>query len=72
MWHKCEFEFIYKPKGFMENEKVMVSALREFFMSKGYSMEAVACGDEECKLFTIEPLPTIIEDKPKVIKIPKK
>lgn len=72
MWHKCELEFIYKPKGFMESDKSMVGAMREFFMSKGYSMEQVACGEEECNLFTIEPLPTIIEDKPKVIKIPKK
>lgn len=73
MWHKCEYEFLFKPKGFLESDKSFQSAMREFFLSKGYTLDQVACGDEECNLFTIEPVPEIIkESEAKVIKIPKK
>ncbi len=56
----------------MESDKVFQSALREFFMAKGYSMEKVECEEDECNLFTIEALPEIIKEESKVVKIPKK
>lgn len=66
MYHKCEISFIYKPKDLFANEKSLYSALREFFLSKGYSMNDVESEDDD-KMFTIEPLPEIMKQKKVVI-----
>jgi hypothetical protein len=70
MYHKCEVEFLYKPKGILESPETFKEALRKFFLENGYMMEPVNCGEDEYKMFTIEPMPEMIEKK--VVKIPTK
>lgn len=68
MYHKCEIEFIYKPKGIFTSSEAFHSALRKFFLQEGYTMERVATEEENEYMFTICPVEEKIE--PKVIRIP--
>lgn len=71
MWHKCNLEILYKPKGIFTSKDSFYEALSKFFTQEGYRMDKVKTEDEYEGVFTIEPVDEKIEEV-KVVKIPTK